>query len=1225
MCARFLYSATLRIHLHSTLGIVESPGDRPAIVFFDEVNTSHALHVIRQVCLDRRTRFPARIPSGWGFMAACNPYRAPADCAASGWLRPYAVLKEPASFEPYIWGVEGLRGPSERYFINVLCAQMLPPDKVATAEAAIAGAQDVLRRCSPALTMSLRDVKRCLYVAAWVLRQVKGDVFPSNPQDALVLSLGLCYALKLERSKDREALGAAVATSLQVSDSHLDAVLLKTSKELVRQLEPFERDVSANWHLRENLLISFVCIMARVPLFLVGEPGSSKNLALSLLIDKCRGEVAQNAFLKRYPRVQSFPLQCSASTKSDAIGDVFVSAREFEDSVGEAHVRCVVVLDEVALASAEALPVLHTHLRPPADELDDIAGGMAFVGIAHQVLDLSKMNRGLVRIAMSERTLFEDFVHITLPTDALEASETRALVDGFHSLLVDSNVLGRFYGLRDFYAAVNILSRLLRHGPATLAAKQAALLRVVQRCFNGRAGDSDTVMSHLFGLLEWSLPAQIADATRVPVRDLLLECLAEPMGRHLLVSTRQLSAMHDLMRDGTIRLPDGTQRPAEFLSGPVLPGGNAAAIFQDALLRVKECMSFGRILFLYAVPYLHETLYDVLNRRDVVIDAGRYARLAVGPHSDLCYVHKNFRIVLLVEPDEAALLEPPLLNRFEKHVHVHSLGSNQLFDWAHAVAGNSKAALRDMIVASDTSRLINSLAQTGRPLSELKLALGRLVRPAVALALDACKPGLGGPLRAVLDDVINAQGVQLAAFIEAAAELPKDRTPAQSLTLTRFLRLADNAPVGNRWIIMANPTMAQYGGRQTSVITVQPDMTHAAFVKQLDAFMSDSAKRLLVVTLYIGSTVFFSMAGVARLALVCDSTQQTCHVSEGLKSVALVAVVSGAAWRTVQPEPVPGWALVFADTPDGMPAPMTDFFEHRDIVPRRSLLSLIRSPDEAYNKATTERALTLAVSHVHFEGTHSVSPEALMRVVQLLRSEVGALLDASENDATDWVSMLWTENKPLVYLSLASLLQTRIESHIAKVLQKYLVVFLSHMQALPATEHRLAPIFAALGPIAMLPDITQQKVVADFECSYPMAKFTWEAISKVDRELAASQQCAFNGRGSGLPLTILHSITRSTLESDLMLRSDILVATIKEHNYVDLYQRDFARLEDATKDFPSGLASCLLRSLSATGIFLVFHRAVAHVSRDRYYRSTPQVRRFAPALARVAIHRQQRS
>ena len=63
------------------------------------------------------------------------------------------------------------------------------------------------------------------------------------------------------------------------------------------------KNIAKNAALRENIFMMAVCIELRIPLFLVGKPGSSKSLAKSIIADSMRGKVSQSPLLRDFKEV----------------------------------------------------------------------------------------------------------------------------------------------------------------------------------------------------------------------------------------------------------------------------------------------------------------------------------------------------------------------------------------------------------------------------------------------------------------------------------------------------------------------------------------------------------------------------------------------------------------------------------------------------------------------------------------------------------------------------------------------------------------------------------------------------------------------------------------------------------------------------------------------------------------------------------------------------------
>ena len=127
-------------------------------------------------------------------------------------------------------------------------------------------------------------------------------------------------------------------------------------------------NIAKNAALRENVFMMAICIELRIPLFLVGKPGSSKSLAKSIIQDSMHGKTSRNDLLKSFKQVQMFSYQCSQLATSESVIDVFHSAMNFQETMKKKEKMdttqyvSVVVLDEVGLAEdSPNLPLKALH------------------------------------------------------------------------------------------------------------------------------------------------------------------------------------------------------------------------------------------------------------------------------------------------------------------------------------------------------------------------------------------------------------------------------------------------------------------------------------------------------------------------------------------------------------------------------------------------------------------------------------------------------------------------------------------------------------------------------------------------------------------------------------------------------------------------------------------------------------------------------------------------
>ena len=62
-------------------------------------------------------------------------------------------------------------------------------------------------------------------------------------------------------------------------------------------------NIARNAALRENVFMMVICIELRIPLFLVGKPGSSKSLAKSIVATSMLGDASESYLMRQMKAV----------------------------------------------------------------------------------------------------------------------------------------------------------------------------------------------------------------------------------------------------------------------------------------------------------------------------------------------------------------------------------------------------------------------------------------------------------------------------------------------------------------------------------------------------------------------------------------------------------------------------------------------------------------------------------------------------------------------------------------------------------------------------------------------------------------------------------------------------------------------------------------------------------------------------------------------------------
>jgi hypothetical protein len=176
-----------------------------------------------------------------------------------------------------------------------------------------------------------------------------------------------------------------------------------------------DSSIARNDALKENVWMMVCCIELKIPLFLVGKPGSSKSLAKTVVGDIMQGQNSySDLFKNHFKEIHMVSFQCSPLASSEGIVGTFRQCQKYQQKKNLSQLTAVVILDEVGLAEDSPkmpLKALHPLLEDGCVDEDEPSPDkkVSFVGISNWALDPAKMNRGILlsRIPPDEKDLIK--------------------------------------------------------------------------------------------------------------------------------------------------------------------------------------------------------------------------------------------------------------------------------------------------------------------------------------------------------------------------------------------------------------------------------------------------------------------------------------------------------------------------------------------------------------------------------------------------------------------------------------------------------------------------------------------------------------------------------------------------------------------------------------------------------------------------------------------------
>ncbi|XP_030632563.1 E3 ubiquitin-protein ligase rnf213-alpha-like [Chanos chanos] len=683
------------------------------VLFFDEANSTEAVYAIKEVICDKTVNGCKIDAPHLKFVAACNPYRKHTQQAIEQLEKAglgyrvraedtreklgqipmrqlvYRVQPLPPSLSPLVWDFGKLNEHTQDLYITQMVRSFFKkehlPEKyetvftkvISVSQRHIAGIANECRM------VSLRDIERCMKTVMWfhqqrttlypLIDQKKEGKGPGNVSGSLIddiirsliLAVGVCYNASLEQ---REKYIEKVAEVLSLTTTDIINEIDFCQEVFIDNVDLSTTATAKNDALKENVFMMIVCMNLRLPLFLVGKPGSSKSLSKTIAADALQGKSSRSDLFRNYKQVQLLSFQCSAHSTSDGIISTFRQCAQLQLNQNLEEYVSVVVLDEIGLAEdSPTMPLKTLHPLLEGGYIDDEEPKdslkVGFIGISNWSLDPAKMNRGilLLRTSPGEDELVKTAQKICKfaePTTTDIEENIPKLTKVYSAILREAQSYNEFYGLRDYYSLIKVIVTYARMPSCELSVDDLA--KAVQRNFGGL--DSQVKILNIFNSFFQTTgkPAKTIELVKENL-DSKERTGLEP--RYLLLLTSNNAALSILQ---SLKVID--KNDTEIIFGSGFPLDQEYSQVCRTVNRVKTCMEAGRPVVLLNIQSLYESLYDALNQCYVKLGGSNYVDIGLGSHRVKCRVRDEFRLIVIEEKSVVYSQFPaPLLSRLEKH------------------------------------------------------------------------------------------------------------------------------------------------------------------------------------------------------------------------------------------------------------------------------------------------------------------------------------------------------------------------------------------------------------------------------------------------------------------------------------------------------------------------------------------------------------------------------
>ena len=589
---------------------------------------------------------------------------------------------------------------------------------------------------------SMRDPERAINVMRWAYQfgiyeslsknNTKEYVF-SRLRRAFIIGISVTFWLRLSSIKPKDDNNTKKAPSLSRRELFLKLVCDFWTKLIENQQDNYlnsyfksptpkewediiqnecmqyanlfvENDecVSKNEALTENIWVTYICLMNNIPLWIIGQPGTSKSLAVNIVINKLMNHRSTNDKITQSPPLISQQFMCSNTTKTEMIKEQLQKIVKKGQMYKENYIIHNQILEEIGHADRsryKPLVCLHDIIDNGYELAPNFHVPVVLIGLSNYKMDSAKLNRGilLLRSPLSEDTIAKTGLEIFESTgralkfdksDIQNSEEKHKDKIKALSLAYSTKVKkfgprkAIFIGLRDYYGFIqNITKLFLSNNDINNEKVKQEFISHIRRNFSGILDNQYTeeIVVEMYGKLYNGEKLELHDESgnnctinsgiSKIINSNLLEKqrdLKTPIVRHIIISTRNNAAYNIIFKN------NNKKKNIHFFFNSNLTDFTSNEWASNELRRLVGIMEKGETAVFIGDNQCFNGMYDIFNLRyqNDGIDKDKKqinrAMIAFGGDSYPTIVNTDFRVIIILEEDSYERLPQPFLNRFEK-------------------------------------------------------------------------------------------------------------------------------------------------------------------------------------------------------------------------------------------------------------------------------------------------------------------------------------------------------------------------------------------------------------------------------------------------------------------------------------------------------------------------------------------------------------------------------
>ena len=465
-----------------------------------------------------------------------------------------------------------------------------------------------------------------------------------------------------------------------------------------------DKGIAKNRALLENLFSLFVGVNTKIPIFIIGKPGSSKSLSVKLISKVMNKKENINSFFAMFNKMHITTYQGSLNSTSKEVEKTFENAREFLKIKDNDKKISVIFIEEMGLAEHSPhnpLKVIHKELDRNNYENED--DKIAFIGISNWTFDSSKINRGVtinipdsseIDMKKTSKTIAESYLGTNLKDNKILSLFFDNLASTYYKyklVFKEDNKIRKyenFHGKRDFYHLIKysaskikelLDNNIFSNNQIIIEQKLMEIaIKSLGRNFGGlelRERYNSTGLKLIIDkfiecnynnleLKNLINNSNLYNEIKVKINDNLKEKMQDYLSRYILLITK--------CNIGIYLLSSFLNSDKKLNNYTIIIGSkfkddlNKIEYSSKILSKIKMNLEKDSILVLKDLDTIYPSLYELFNQNFLTIQGKNFTRIALNRTNSFSQVNNNFRCIIIVDENKLIYQEIPFLSRFEK-------------------------------------------------------------------------------------------------------------------------------------------------------------------------------------------------------------------------------------------------------------------------------------------------------------------------------------------------------------------------------------------------------------------------------------------------------------------------------------------------------------------------------------------------------------------------------